>query len=815
MLRTFLIFLLLFPFFCFTQSTQKIYLSGKDKDDTVDWEFRCSEGRNSGKWSTIPVPSHWEQHGFGSYNYGREKKEQHSTERGEYRYRFTPSASLTGKHLNLVFDGVMTDATVRLNGQSVGPTHQGAFYRFRYDVTNLLKLGEENLLEVDVAKVSANASVNQAERHADYWIFGGIFRPVWLEVLPEQHIRQLSVDAQFDGALSLSVDLVATNADKLKIIVTDPETGEKVATATSAIRDTKKPKLVKMSLGGILPWSAESPKRYSLRVELLADGNTLHEVTQKIGFRTVEVRPQDGIYVNYVKIKFRGVNRHCFWPESGRTLSKQIDIDDAVLIKSMNMNAVRMSHYPPDPTFLDAADSLGLYIIDELAGWQEAYDTEAGTPLVKEMIERDVNHPSIILWSNGNEGGHNHELLPLYDQYDPQKRTVIHPWGVINNTDTKHYRPFDCCAGRQFHGTEIFFPTEMQHGMYDGGHGASLDELWEAMYEHPLSAGGFLWNLADEGIVRTDKDGFIDTHGNMGADGILGPHREKEGSFYTIREIWSPVHIEQHPLVFGDKGRVKVENRFHRTNLDKIRFVRSLVKYPAPSSQTETIRLSDTLNSIRLEPGLSAYLSLQLPADWETYDAADLQAYDTNNKLIMEWTFPIRKPAAIAEAHVLEMLPINTPKVTESKDELSVVISDLTLRFSRTTGLLASVTKAGQQLPLSDGPFLDSDSTVQLQDLSWRETGDGLVVTAKYNNSLRKVEWTIYPTGIVSLDYAYVPFEVSKYGTAKVDYIGLHFTAGEEQLAGIDYLGAGPYRVYKNRTKGTRLGFHEKPYNDA
>ncbi|MEM9528275.1 MAG: glycoside hydrolase family 2, partial [Bacteroidota bacterium] len=107
MLRTLSFLLLLVPCLCFAQSTQKIYLSGKDKDDTVNWEFRCSEGRNSGIWTTIPVPSHWEQHGFGSYNYGREKKETHSTERGEYRYRFTPTASLAGKHLNLVFDGVM------------------------------------------------------------------------------------------------------------------------------------------------------------------------------------------------------------------------------------------------------------------------------------------------------------------------------------------------------------------------------------------------------------------------------------------------------------------------------------------------------------------------------------------------------------------------------------------------------------------------------------------------------------------------------------------------------------------------------------
>ncbi len=106
----------------------------------------------------------------------------------------------------------------------------------------------------------------------------------------------------------------------------------------------------------------------------------------------------------------KGINRHVFWPETGRTVSPAIDLADVQLIKEMNMNAVRCSHYPPDKRFLELCDSLGLYVLDELAGWQKAYSTKAGAPLVKEMVTRDANHPSIIFWSNGNEGGHNKEL---------------------------------------------------------------------------------------------------------------------------------------------------------------------------------------------------------------------------------------------------------------------------------------------------------------------------------------------------------------------------------------------------------------------
>ena len=118
----------------------------------------------------------------------------------------------------------------------------------------------------------------------------------------------------------------------------------------------------------------------------------------------------------------KGVNRYSFHPNSGRTTNKKISIEDVLLMKDMNMNAVRMSHYPPDEHFLDVCDSLGLFVMDELAGWHGHYDTPTGTKLVKEMIDHDVNHPSIIIWSNGNEGGHNFELDDLFTEFDIQTR---------------------------------------------------------------------------------------------------------------------------------------------------------------------------------------------------------------------------------------------------------------------------------------------------------------------------------------------------------------------------------------------------------
>ena len=161
--------------FLFAQSTETIFLSGTDAANTVEWDFFCTDGRNSGEWSKIDVPSNWELQGFGTYNYGhdwRNKDIKLGLEHGLYKHEFEVPASWKGKTINIVFDGSMTDTQVKINGKSAGAMHQGAFYRFKYDISELLKYGKTNVLEVDVDKHSSNESVVRAERQADFWIFG-------------------------------------------------------------------------------------------------------------------------------------------------------------------------------------------------------------------------------------------------------------------------------------------------------------------------------------------------------------------------------------------------------------------------------------------------------------------------------------------------------------------------------------------------------------------------------------------------------------------------------------------------------------------
>jgi hypothetical protein len=638
------------------QSTEVRYLSGTGNDSSVMWEFRVSGGRRAGQWASIPVPSNWEMQGFGTYHYHRDWGPDAAPDSvGEYRLRFRVPESWRDRTVEIVFGGSMTDTEVRINGRSAGPVHQGGFYQFRYDVTPLLHYGAGNLMEVTVHKFSADPSVNRAEREADFWLFGGIYRPVWLEAYPRQHIERIALDARQEGALSAEVHLEGLTAPGHVVGQVERLDGTPVGAAFSAPASAGQEVMtLNTTVAGVKPWSPEWPNRYRLRLRLVEDGRTLHEITQAFGFRTVEVRPHDGVYVNGVKVHIKGVNRHTFWPTTGRTTSRAISEMDVKLIKEMNMNAARMSHYPPDTHFLDVADSLGLFVLDELTGWQAHYDTDVGRKLVREMVVRDVNHPSIIFWDNGNEGGFNFDLDPDFAKWDPQHRTVLHPWLDSNGIDTGHYEVYDCCTGRFLHGDDLVMPTEFLHALYDGGGGAGLADWWALMRRDPLGVGGFLWALLDEGVVRADENGRIDTAGNSAPDGVLGPFRQKEGSFYTIREVWAPIYFEwgeedRLPPTFT--GALRVENRYDFTDLKQVRFHWRLVDFRAPGATQggHTVAAEGAAPSPEVAPHGIGTLHIPLPADWSRHDALFLTATDPHGKDVYTWTWMIPRPADVAE----------------------------------------------------------------------------------------------------------------------------------------------------------------------
>ncbi|MBI2513281.1 MAG: glycoside hydrolase family 2 [Opitutae bacterium] len=801
-----------------TDTTETQLLSGSGSDDTVPWEFKVSGGRQAGEWKTIPVPSNWEMQGFGTHRFwsdwqpGAEVPDR----TGWYRHRFTVPAAWRSRVVDIVIGAAMTDTEVRLNGQLAGPVHRGGFYEFRYDITPLLRFGEENLLEVTVHKFSADESINKAERKGDYWLFGGIYRPVWLEARPEQRIVRLAVDARHTGELSARVRLAGLRAAARLVGRVETLDGQLVGQPfDAAVSAGQEQAVLSSKFSDVKPWSAETPQRYRLRVALESPGGSLHRVDETIGFRTAELRPGDGFYVNGRKVRLKGTNRHSIWPTSGRTTNRALSVQDIQLIRGMNMNAVRMSHYPPDRHFLEAADELGLYVIDEVAGWQAAYSTETGRPLVEETVRRDANHPSIVMWANGNEGGSNPELVPVYQHEDPQRRLVIHPWQNFNGINTSHYERYDVGPGWFFHGPDVFMPTEFLHGLYDGGNGAGLDDWWNLMLRSPLSAGGFLWSFADEGIVRADEGGRIDVANNAAPDGIVGPYREKEGSYFAVREIWSPVYIEESELprlAPSFAGRLRVHNRYDFTDLANVRFRWQLVDFPAPMARdgAERVAAEGSIAGPSVAPGSAATLEIPLPAGWGAHHALRLTAIDPRGAEIFTWSWMLADTRTLARQFVAAPAPANArATATEEADRITLAAGDTSVTIDRATGELRSVTRAGRPFSLAGGPRLVSGEA-RLKSIRSAQEGDSAVVTAEFEGNLQGVTWRLHPSGWLELGYRYhfPPLADQK-------YLGVSFDYPEKSVTGLRWLGQGPYRVWKNRRKGVAFGLWEKAYNDT
>ena len=833
--------------------TERQYLSGHGCDDMVQWDFLCSDGRNSGQWTKIGVPSCWELQGFGTYQYGmrfygKATPEGIADETGKYKTEFTLPQAWQGRQIQLVFEAAFTEIRVQINGRKAGNgTYQGGYTRHTIDVSDRVFFGKKkNRLEVEVLKESTNPQVNLAERRADYWNFGGIWRPVFVIAKPALNIQRVAIDAKGDGHFMADVFLNRAVPNSSVVVDLFDDKGKKVATSPAfpvASDGTR----ADFTAKNIKPWNAEQPNLYTAVFTLKdATGKPLHTERQRFGFRTIEYRHsyrnekgemsnekwashvygcnEDGVFINGQKVIIKGVNRHSFRPETGRTLSKAKNIEDVLLIKSMNMNAVRLSHYPADPEFLDACDSLGLYVECEQPGWHWAHETIVGSQIVEEMVTRDVNHPSIIFWSNGNEGGFNYELEPVFHKFDPQQRVVLYPWANRNGFETKHYRSWGETA-EYMRQKEIFMPTEFLHGLYDGGHGAGLKDYWRLMMSNPRCAGGFLWDLMDQGVVRTDQVSsgssagsvpYIDCMGNFGADGIVGPHMEKEGSFYTIREVWSPIQIEE-------RGQqLVITNCYNFINLKDCKFSYQYLNMPVYGQSDVKTVSHGVLNVGSVEP----FASTKVDMPKGTGDVLQIKATNPEGEEVYTWSF---------ESDAIRIYDGTGTDCTqtETADELSVKVAGKTYTFSKKDGRLKQVNVGSRTLSLNNGPrfiaakrsdrsddgfYNHDDKEAFKKKTEYTEYADqgafcgfelqNGVLTARYRHgSLNSVTWAFNDNGEVTLQANY-------YFNGVVDLLGVCFDYPEQLVKSKTWVGKGPYRVWQNRMEGPQYGLWSNKYND-
>lgn len=429
------------------QSDWFMSLNGKWK---FDWaknpesrvkEFYRSEFDDS-DWHTINVPSNWEIEGFGTpiytnirYPFEIEdlKAPVDNNPVGSYRKSFSVSEEWDGRTIYLGFDGVASAFYVWINGRYVGYS-QGNRVLSEFDITDFIRSGT-NEIAVEVYKWSDGSFLEDQ----DFWRLGGIYREVYLWSSPKTHLRDFKITSSLesnykDGVFGFEGEIINHAESDINSISVDLElldsNGNSVFNGSNQVSlstTSQSFSIEPVTIPNVDSWNAESPNLYDLYITIKSGNEVLAVIPKKVGFRTVEIK-EGRLLVNGVAVKLRGVNRHEHHPVTGQSVTREDIMNDIKLMKQHNVNAVRTSHYPNQPLFYDLMDEYGFYVIDE--GNIETH--EFGTNLQNElannpnwkqahidrvarMIYRDRNHPSIIMWSLGNESGDGPNMTAVYE----------------------------------------------------------------------------------------------------------------------------------------------------------------------------------------------------------------------------------------------------------------------------------------------------------------------------------------------------------------------------------------------------------------
>jgi beta-galactosidase len=557
------------------------------------------EGYDDSGWDFIPVPSNWEVQGYGvpiylNHPYEFEKNppfiHHDYNPVGSYRTSFQVPPTWRDREVFLHFGAVKSAMYLWINGQRVGYS-QGSKLPAEFNITEFVRPGE-NLLAVEVYRWS-DGSYLECQ---DFWRISGIERDVFLWAAPRVHVRDFFVKAGLDenyeeGQLEVAVDLrnygeEAPAPVTVAMEVRDPETGSaisspKILINTPALGEEASASM-RMGVGPVKPWTAETPNLYDLYLALVDESaDTLEVLRQRIGFRTVEIK--DGLLqVNGVPITIKGVNRHEHDPFTGHVMSEERMVEDLRLIKAANMNAVRTSHYPSDPRWYELADEEGLYIVGEAnieshgmgynpdvtlgnnPAWEPAH-----VDRMRRMVERDKNHPSVIIWSMGNEAGNGVNFYAAYDWTKARDDTrPVQYERALQDWNTDLYVPM--YSGFQ-HLEEYaqsdperpLVMCEYAHAM--GNSVGNFTDYWELIDRYPSLQGGFIWDWVDQGLSKVTESGDsiwgyggdfgppgTPSDGNFLINGLVQPDREPNPHYFEVRRVYQWIEAELVDPVSGD-----------------------------------------------------------------------------------------------------------------------------------------------------------------------------------------------------------------------------------------------------------------------
>ena len=854
---------------------------------------------NVSSWKEIEVPANWELLGYGTAIYTNiiypfvpadpPKVPGDDNPVGCYVREFNLPADWKDMKITLHFGGVSSAFYVWLNGEFIGYSEDSRLPA-EFDITSAVR-PRNNRLAVKVYRWSDGSYLEDQ----DHWRLSGIHREVYLAASPETYISDLFVQTDLDqnyqnGTIRIRPKLHYIKADqaekwRIGFNLYDkkqvPVFKENIEKSTYDLIYPQYTQTAHVPFGFfeenvVQPgkWSAEDPVLFTLVIYLKDENGKLVEArSTRVGFRDLKIQKGE-LLVNGVPVKLIGTNRHDHDQNTGKVVSKELMEQDARLMKQFNFNAVRTSHYPNDPYWLDLCDEYGLYVIDEAnlethgvnsmlsndPQWYEAFLSRA-----IRMVERDKNHPSIIMWSLGNESGSgpNHAAMAGWIKaYDPTR--FIHYEGAQTNINDKPTNPPSPDPPYVDVISRMYWPIQemvkLANADYDdrpvmwceyahamGNSVGDLDAFWEAIRSNKRMLGAFIWDWVDQGIVKKNPEGktywayggdFGDTlinDGNFCINGVVYPDRTAKPATYHCKYVFQPVGISPQDL---SKGVIRIKNRYNFLSLDHLNGSWILSKNGETirngqieldgiqQGEEKIIRINMEIPG-KLNPGDEYFLNLtfQLKEDKLWADAGHVVA-----------TEQFKLPYENRLLPVMDISGLPAIQLSENGDQYVIEGKNFNIIFDKINGFLSSIVFQNQEIikdPMKPNfwrPQTDNDFRGTMTHIFqgvWKIAGSNAKLVRmdllRINEGIIKIiaqhllpdvhseivmSYTIYGSGDILVNYSFEPGK----DLPDIPRIGLQLGINAS-MKSMEWYGRGPMESYWDRKTGVPFGVYEQDVN--
>jgi len=825
-------------------------------------------------WGEIDVPANWELNGYGypiyvnsDYEWTPNPDPPHVSHDynpvGCYKRTFTLPAAWQGRRVFIQLGAVKSAFYIWINGQKIG-YNEDSKTPAEWDITAYLRPGS-NTVSLEVYRWSDGAFLECQ----DFWRISGIERDVFLYCTPAVYIRDFFIQAGLDGEhknglLTVAVEVKNTSRKKwahasldMRLLDAANQEVSRASTPVAVLGRAEGTVVLKKEIPGPFTWTAETPYLYTV-VLVLKDrhGKTLEMVGAKTGFRTAEIK-NGQLLVNGVPVLLKGVNRHEHDEYTGHVVSEASMVKDIELMKRFNINAVRTCHYPDDPRWYELCDQYGLYLVDEAnieshgmgygdkslakdPAWQGAH-----LDRTQRMVERDKNHPSVIIWSLGNEAGDGVNFTATADwirKRDPSRPVHYERAKLGANTDI--YCPMYAPISRleeyvKEKQTRPLILCEYAHSM--GNSTGNLQDYWDVIEKHEQLQGGFIWDWVDQGFAKLDEKGrkfwtFGGDYGpkdvpsdlNFCCNGLVSPDRNPHPALWEVKKVYQYVKIRPVDL---SAGQIEIVNGYDFRNLDfadvfwQLRLQdRTLAGGVIPKPGISAGEKSQyKLDIPRIEPVAGGEYFLDFQVKTRQADALIPQGHIVATEQLL---LPLSKPGAILEPARLPAL-----EVIRAGKDVQVKGADFLIVFDKSSGVLSRYVYKGTEL-LQSGPGpdfwrapTDNDFGNKMEErcAAWKNAGKNrrlevfkantknprrLVISTRFIlpdvSCRQEVCYTILGNGRVLIDSRLIPGHLAQ---AELPRFGLAFQipAAFDQVS---WYGRGPQENYCDRESGADVGLY-------